>query len=133
MTKIKLNGKEIEVDGKHKWLKICPQQKPSLPHTCCPPGLTPAANYVVYTDQILAGQFSLFPIMLPGAEEYYNGPRESNGAATPDDPADFELVPARAGAVRPPPWSWALARTAAASGPPTARRQILSPRRVWGG
>jgi len=62
-------------------------------------GLTPGANYVVHIDQLLPGDFSVFPIRLPGAEEYYNGARESNDTTSRDDPADFEAVPARAGTV----------------------------------
>jgi NADH-quinone oxidoreductase subunit G len=44
MPKIKLNGKEIEVDGKDKLLKICLDQGAFVPHYCWHPGLQPAGN-----------------------------------------------------------------------------------------
>jgi NADH-quinone oxidoreductase subunit G len=44
MAKIKLNGKEIEVDGNDKILKICLDQGAFVPHYCWHPGLTPAGN-----------------------------------------------------------------------------------------
>jgi NADH-quinone oxidoreductase subunit G len=44
MAKIKLNGKEIEVDPKDKLLKICLDQKAFVPHYCWHPGLSPAGN-----------------------------------------------------------------------------------------
>ncbi len=44
MAKIKLNGKEVEVDGKEKLLKICLDQGAFVPHYCWHPGLAPAGN-----------------------------------------------------------------------------------------
>ncbi len=44
MPKIKLNGKEIEVDGKDKLLKICLDKGAFVPHYCWHPGLQPAGN-----------------------------------------------------------------------------------------
>jgi NADH-quinone oxidoreductase subunit G len=44
MAKIKLNGKEIEVDGNDKILKICLDKGAFVPHYCWHPGLTPAGN-----------------------------------------------------------------------------------------
>jgi len=44
MPNIKLNGKDIEVDGKDKLLKICLDQGAFVPHYCWHPGLQPAGN-----------------------------------------------------------------------------------------
>jgi len=44
MPNIKLNGKDIEVDGKEKLLKICLDQGAFVPHYCWHPGLQPAGN-----------------------------------------------------------------------------------------
>ena len=44
MPTIKLNGKDIEVDGKEKLLKICLDQGAFVPHYCWHPGLQPAGN-----------------------------------------------------------------------------------------
>jgi NADH:ubiquinone oxidoreductase subunit F (NADH-binding) len=41
MPNIKLNGKDIEVDGKDKLLKICLEKGAFVPHYCWHPGLTP--------------------------------------------------------------------------------------------
>jgi hypothetical protein len=46
-------------------------------------GLTPGASYLLYIDRLMNGAFSVpVPIVLPGPEEYFNGPMES-GAARP--------------------------------------------------
>ncbi len=44
MPSIKLNGKDIEVDGKDKLLKICLEKGAFVPHYCWHPGLQPAGN-----------------------------------------------------------------------------------------
>jgi NADH-quinone oxidoreductase subunit G len=44
MPTIKLNGKDLEVDGKDKLLKICLEQGSFVPHYCWHPGLQPAGN-----------------------------------------------------------------------------------------
>ena len=44
MPTIKLNGKDIEVDGKDKLLKICLDKGAFVPHYCWHPGLQPAGN-----------------------------------------------------------------------------------------
>jgi NADH-quinone oxidoreductase subunit G len=44
MPNIKLNGKDIEVDGKDKLLKICLDKGAFVPHYCWHPGLQPAGN-----------------------------------------------------------------------------------------
>lgn len=60
-------------------------------------GLTPGAQYAVFVDEILAGGFSTEPrVPLPGPEELYNGPNESNDPAT-DDPSVFTPVAPTAG------------------------------------
>ena len=63
-------------------------------------GLTPGASYAIYVDRIIPGlgAFSTPPRSpLPGPEEFYNGPLESNDAAT-DPPGDlFTPVVALAG------------------------------------
>ena len=60
-------------------------------------GLTPGASYVLYTDQLLNGAFSVpEPIVLPGPEEYFNGPMESGDGST-DDRCAWSPVAATAG------------------------------------
>ena len=44
MPTIKLNGKDVEVDGKDKLLKICLDKGAFVPHYCWHPGLQPAGN-----------------------------------------------------------------------------------------
>jgi len=44
MPKIKLNGRDLEVDGKDKLLKVCLDQGAFVPHYCWHPGLQPAGN-----------------------------------------------------------------------------------------
>src|SRR6187401_1052493 len=44
MAKIKLNGKDVEVDAKDKLIKICLEKEAFVPHYCYHPGLTPAGN-----------------------------------------------------------------------------------------
>ena len=61
-------------------------------------GLTPGAHYVVYTDGLLIGSFSVpRPIVLPGVEEYWNGGMESGDAAL-DDHCAWTTVTAQPGA-----------------------------------
>ncbi|HXI02645.1 MAG TPA: hypothetical protein VNI57_05660 [Candidatus Saccharimonadales bacterium] len=60
-------------------------------------GLTPGASYAVYVDGILAGAFST-PVdtVLPGPEEFYNGPKESGNGIT-DDRCDVTPIEVSAG------------------------------------
>jgi uncharacterized membrane protein len=60
-------------------------------------GLTPGASYVLYTDQLMIGAFSVpTPFVLPGPEEYFNGPLESGNGST-DDRCAWTPVAATAG------------------------------------
>ncbi len=59
-------------------------------------GLTPGAQYAVFVDEILDGEFSTAPRDLPGPEEFHSGATESNT----DAPATFAAVSAAAGATR---------------------------------
>lgn len=60
-------------------------------------GLTPGAEYGVYIDEVLAGGFSTaLATPLPGPEELYNGPDESNDPNT-DLPEAFTPVLVAAG------------------------------------
>ena len=60
-------------------------------------GLTPGASYVLYADQLLIGAFAVpVPIVLPGPEEYFNGPLESGDGST-DDRCAWSPVAATAG------------------------------------
>src|SRR5262245_45831677 len=64
-------------------------------------GLTPGAQYVVYIDQIQAGDFNTPTLEpFPNVEEYYNGPNESNNLGPiPDNPAEFTTVTGSAGSM----------------------------------
>ncbi len=44
MPTIKLNGKDVETDGKDKLLKVCLDNGAYVPHYCWHPGLQPAGN-----------------------------------------------------------------------------------------
>ncbi len=60
-------------------------------------GLTPGASYVLYLDNLIQGVFSVPRlIVLPGAEEYFNGADESADGAT-DDRCAWTSVTATAG------------------------------------
>ena len=60
-------------------------------------GLTPGASYVLYTDQLMIGAFSVpRPIVLPGPEEYFNGAMESGNGST-DDRCAWSPLAATAG------------------------------------
>ncbi len=61
-------------------------------------GLTPGADYELFVDTILAGGFSTPRLVpLPGPEEFYNGPDESNGTSFPDPPDDAVAITPAAG------------------------------------
>ncbi len=61
-------------------------------------GLTPGAQYVLYTDNLVQGGFNIPRlIVLPGPEEYYNGVNESGNGET-DDRCAWTTVTAVAGA-----------------------------------
>jgi hypothetical protein len=62
-------------------------------------GLTPGAAYAVYVDGILEGGFSTPPGVLPGPEEFYNGPSETNDSVS-DPPNQFVPLHATAGQTR---------------------------------
>jgi len=60
--------------------------------------LTPGRSYVVYVDSLLAGAFSVPPIVvLPGPEEYFNGGMESGDGST-DNRCSWTTVNVAAGA-----------------------------------
>ena len=61
-------------------------------------GLTPGARYAIYVDEILEGEFSVEPGILPGPEEFYSG-RDESKRRHKDRPDDFDPVRARAGAL----------------------------------
>ena len=60
-------------------------------------GLTPGARYAIFVDEILEGEFSVDPGILPGPEEFYSGRDESKRRGK-DRPDEFAPVRARAGA-----------------------------------
>jgi hypothetical protein len=62
-------------------------------------GLTPGADYAIFIDGILDGGFSTPPAVLPGPEEFYNGPAEGNDSAT-DVPNQYVSVSVAAGQAR---------------------------------
>jgi hypothetical protein len=62
-------------------------------------GLTPGADYAIYVDGIEAGGFSTPPGILPGTEEFYSGPGESNDALS-DPPDQFVALNLGAGQTR---------------------------------
>jgi hypothetical protein len=61
-------------------------------------GLTPGAQYAVFVDEILEGEFSVPPGILPGPEEFYSGRLEGK-RRDKDAPDEYEPVTVRAGAV----------------------------------
>jgi uncharacterized membrane protein len=59
--------------------------------------LTPGARYVIYTDNLVLGAFTVPTlVVLPGPEEYFNGGMESGDPAT-DDRCKWVTVPAQPG------------------------------------
>lgn len=61
-------------------------------------GLTPGGQYVLYADNLVQGGFNIPRLLvLPGPEEYYNGPLES-GNGEEDDRCAWTTVTATAGA-----------------------------------
>jgi hypothetical protein len=60
-------------------------------------GLTPGAQYAIFVDGLQDGGFSTPPGILPGPEEFYNGPNESS--APTDVPNQFTPVAAVAAIV----------------------------------
>lgn len=62
-------------------------------------GLTPGAQYAIYVDGILDGGFSTPPGVLPGPEEFYSGPDESNDSIG-DPPNEYAPVTVAAGGRR---------------------------------